>query len=134
MYMSFLRSVIRKLPSLPRMPISPVRSHPSSSIASFVAVGYSKYSCMTLKPRTRISPGSAGATDWPASATMRPPTPGSGRPTGVAAPPRGHHPLRIVVAAHADGARLFGQAVAGFDRLEPSFVAHAPRFVHRDPR
>ncbi len=109
--------------------MSPVRSHPSSSIASFVAVGSSKYSCMTLKPRTRISPGSSGATDRPASSTMRTLTPGSGRPTV-----RANDFGRIVVAAHADRAGRLGQAVARHDGLEAQLVAHAADDVHRNDR
>ena len=42
MNMSFLRSVMRRLPSIPTKPMSPVRNHPSSSIAAADASSSSK--------------------------------------------------------------------------------------------
>jgi len=55
---SFLRSVMVSIPSASSTPMSPVLNQPSC-ITSAVASGILKYPCITLGPRTQISPSSA---------------------------------------------------------------------------
>jgi hypothetical protein len=55
MMMSFRRSVMRRYPSSSKLPTSPVRSHPSTTVSS-VFSGRLSYPMNTCGPRTRISP------------------------------------------------------------------------------
>lgn len=54
---SFFLSTIRKPPFLSTIAISPVFSHPSLVIVSFVACSLLKYPIQTLGARIKISPG-----------------------------------------------------------------------------